>query len=171
MLRPLGACIAALALTVAATACEPQGDEIKKSNNSCYGSSTVCLDLEVFWNVQQCSGRQFVKETRLADRWRQADPQFAVRDVRGKLGYVSLVSCNGSPGTGNVRSFSRAAPAAGQWYQLNALSSFEYHTDVVEWEVSGGWVAGDVYRSGSKRGTVCVQQLWQENGGDACMAL
>ena len=171
MLRSLTACLAAAVLVVAATSCDPQGDEVKKATNSCFGSSTVCLDLEVFWNVQQCGGRQFIKETRLTYRWRQMDSQFTVRNARGKLGYVALIGCDGKVGSGEVRDFSRATPVAGQWYQINALSSFEYHTNAVDWEASGAWAAGDVYRSGTKKGTVCVQQLWRDNGGDACMAL
>lgn len=170
MKRTVMASLAAFCLVISAGACEPRGDEIRKGTNSCYGSTTVCLDLDVFWNTQQCGGRQFVKETRLAYRWRQFDPQFSVRAIRGRIGYVSLVGCNGKLGAGAVRSFSRAAPTAGEWYQVDATSSFEYHTSVADYEASGGWVAGDVQRSSSKKGEICIQQLWRPNGGDACRA-
>lgn len=163
-------CVVVLGLVVASSGCDPKGDEVKKATNVCYGSATVCLDLEVFWNTQQCGGKQFVKETRLTYRWRQLDPQFAVRNITGKLGYSSLFGCDGKLLTGSMRNFSRAAPAAGQWYQVTANSNSKYHTSVADYEASGGWVKGDVYRGSTKKGRVCIQQLWRDNGGDACQA-
>ncbi|HWJ61676.1 MAG TPA: hypothetical protein VNS19_06885 [Acidimicrobiales bacterium] len=171
MKRSMLTAVVTIVMVVGVVACDPQGDEVRKGTNHCYGSATACLDLDVFWNTQQCSGREFVKETRLAYRWRQLDPQFTVRNVRGKLGYLSLVGCDGRLGVNQVRAFSRAAPAAGQWYQINATSSFAYHSSRVDQEASGAWVAGDVYRGSSKKGLVCVQQLWRDNGGDACEVL